>query len=151
MIWQRNLCIAFLFLFSVFVGANGFFGNDVLSVLFFPFYYVAIYLEIKFSRVFIRLSDKYAIIESVVAKDPFLSFSKIVHEPSDFNLAVKTYKHWQILRLVEGELVVFYMFTLALLNDAKGVGVLISGGIALFFFLNWWHEWRKMETKEKVG
>lgn len=58
MIWQRNLCIAFLFLFSVFVGANGFFGNYVLSVLFFPFYYVAIYLEIKFSRVFIRLSDK---------------------------------------------------------------------------------------------
>lgn len=53
MIWQRNLCIGFLFLFSIFVGANGFWGGDIASIIFFPFYYVAIYAEIKFSRVFL--------------------------------------------------------------------------------------------------
>lgn len=42
MIWQRNLCIGFLFLFSIFVGANGFWGGDIASIVFFPFYYVAI-------------------------------------------------------------------------------------------------------------
>jgi len=86
MILQRNLCIGFLFLFSIFVGANGFWGGDITSIIFFPFYYVAIYAEIKFSRVFLGLSDKYTVAECVVAKDPFSYFSSVIHEKKDFEL-----------------------------------------------------------------
>lgn len=149
MILQRNLCIGFLFLFSIFVGANGFWGGDITSIVFFPFYYVAIYAEIKFSRVFLGLSDKYTDAESVAAKDPFSYFSSVIHEKKDFKLAVKTYKRWQVLRLVEGELVLFYMFIVALLNDVAGFGVLVSGAISILFLMNGWHEWRKMERKER--
>lgn len=124
-------------------------GGDISSIIFFPFYYVAIYAEIKFSRVFLGLSDKYTVAEGVVAKDPFSYFSSVIHEKKDFEFAVKTYKRWQVLRLVEGELVLFYMFVVALLNDVAGFGVLVSGAISILFLMNGWHEWSKMEKKER--
>ena len=41
------------------------------------------------------------------------------------------------------------MFVVALLNDVAGFGVLVSGAISILFLMNGWHEWRKMEKKER--
>lgn len=149
MILQRNLAIIVLFLFSIFVGINAFGGKDITSMIFFPLYYVAIWLEMRFSRTFSKFADKYPVKEKISYKDPFSFYTNVIYETQDMALAVKTYMRLNILRLIEGELIVFYMFVVAIMNDVAGYGVLVSGVVALLFFLNWWHEWRKLNERWK--
>lgn len=149
MILQRNLAIIVLFLFSIFVGINAFGGKDITSMIFFPLYYVAIWLEMRFSRTFSKFTNKYPVKEKISYKDPFSFYTNAIYETQDIALAVKTYMRLNILRLVEGELIVFYMFVMAIMNDIAGYGVLVSGVVSLLFFLNWWHEWRKLNEKRK--
>ena len=149
MILQRNLAIIVLLLFSILVGINAFGGKDITSMIFFPFYYVAIWLEMRFSRVFSKFADKYPVENKISYKDPFSFYTNAIYETQDMALAVKTYMRLNILRLIEGELIVFYMFVVAIMNDIDGYSVFVSGVVALLFFLNWWHEWRKLNEKWK--